>query len=300
MTDIDMARLRRLDLTVLLVFAGLMRTRKATAVAAELGLTQSSVSHGLRRLRDVFGDPLFLRRPHGLEPTAVAVALEGPVRAAIEALRGALAGPPAFEPAAYRGAVRIGAFDLEQATLLPRLVTRARAEAPGMTVIGRGLARTAALAGLAGGEIELALGYFWDLPEDFLAAPLMTETYAVVAPAGVPMAGIEDYLSVEHVVVSPAGDLAGTADTALAGIGRTRQVVAAVPAFFPALAAVAATGCVATLPRSLAERFAPGFGLAVHPAPLALRPFPIAAVRHRRDARSPLHDWLVEALRPPS
>ena len=41
--------LRRLDLTVLLVFMGLLRHRKATEVAAELAITQSGVSHALGR-----------------------------------------------------------------------------------------------------------------------------------------------------------------------------------------------------------------------------------------------------------
>ena len=72
MSDIDEIELRRLDLTVLLVFLNLMRFGKATDVATHMGLTQSSISHSIRRLRDSFGDPLFLRKPHGLEPTFVA------------------------------------------------------------------------------------------------------------------------------------------------------------------------------------------------------------------------------------
>ena len=298
MSDIDKMRLRRLDLTVLLVFAGLMRTRKATAVAAEMGLTQSSVSHALGRLRGVFGDPLFLRRPHGLEPTAVATALEGPVRAAIEALAGALSGPPAFDPGAFRGVVRIGAFDSEQATLLPLLLRRAAAEAPGLTVSVRGLVRAEALAALASGGLDLALGYFWSLPAEFRADRLMTETYAVVSRSRPAPMTLAEYAAAPHVVVSPAGDLRGLVDTALEALGLERRVIAAVPQFFPALAAVAATGCVATLPRRLAEAYAPGFGLSAHPPPLPLRGFTVSAVRHARDARNPLHDWLVAALTP--
>ena len=55
MSDFRNNELRRLDLTVLLVFIGLLRHRKATEVAAEVALTQSAVSHALKRLREVFG-----------------------------------------------------------------------------------------------------------------------------------------------------------------------------------------------------------------------------------------------------
>ena len=103
MADFSNTELRRLDLTLLLVFLGLLRLRKAAGVAAELGLTQSAVSQALRRLRAIFGDDLFLRRPHGMEPTAVALALEPAVRGAVEALRGALGSARAFDPAAASG-----------------------------------------------------------------------------------------------------------------------------------------------------------------------------------------------------
>lgn len=53
---------------LLRVFPGLLRYRKALDVAAELGLTQPAISQSLKRLRDIFGDARFLRRPHGMEP----------------------------------------------------------------------------------------------------------------------------------------------------------------------------------------------------------------------------------------
>src|SRR5258707_316439 len=75
MSDIDIKNIRRVDGGLLLVFGGLLRRRRATAVARELGLSHSALSHALTRLRDVFDDPLFIRRPHGLEPTRRALEL---------------------------------------------------------------------------------------------------------------------------------------------------------------------------------------------------------------------------------
>ncbi len=67
-------------------------------MAAELGLTQSAISQSLKRLRDIFGDDLFLRRPHGMEPTAMALALEAPVAAAVDSLRGCAWGGATVRP----------------------------------------------------------------------------------------------------------------------------------------------------------------------------------------------------------
>lgn len=300
MRDIDVARLRRLDVSVLLVFLGLMRHRKATVVAEELGLTQSAISHALRRLRDIAGDELFLRRPHGLDPTAFAVALEPPIREAVASLERAFSEPDQFDPGTIDRVVTIGALDAELAVMVPRLLSAVEAEAPKLRVSSRSLGHRSALDALVEGTIDLAIGFFPDLGDDFVASDLYEESYLVVCSAGGDAAeggmSLETYLSRRHVLVSPRGDLRGVVDDVLARDGLTREIVAAVPSFFPALASVAASNCIATVPRRLAVANAARFGLKVVEPPLPIRSFSISAVRHRRDARNGLTEWLVAAV----
>jgi DNA-binding transcriptional LysR family regulator len=58
-----------IDLNLLRIFDILYDERNVTRAAARLFLTQSAVSHALARLREVLGDPLFVRIPSGLLPT---------------------------------------------------------------------------------------------------------------------------------------------------------------------------------------------------------------------------------------
>jgi len=300
MRDIDGVKLRRLDLTILLVFLGLMRRRKATEVAAELGLTQSAVSHALRRLRDLFEDDLFLRRPHGLEPTAVATAAEPQVMMAVDSLRAALAGPRAFDPASAEGLVRIAAYDAELATLVPGLICRLAREAPGLRIAARSIGREQALDALSAGEIDLALGYFWNVDASFVAATLYEEEYLVVGSRGHQTLrgglSLDRFLALSHILVSPGGDMRGIVDALLDRDGRQRRVIAAVPLFFPALAAVRDSRAIATLPKRIAMAYADAFGLSVARPPMPIRTFTVSAVRHRRNESSPLHLWLVRIL----
>lgn len=301
MSDINEIALRRLDLTVLLVFLGLMRHRKATDVAASMGLTQSSISHSLKRLREAFGDPLFLRQPHGMEPTAVALALEPKLRLVVETLSQAMAGEVPFDPASAQRTVTIGTTDNEMAVLVPGLLHRICHLAPGLRLIVRAVVRAAALQALEAGEIDLAFGYFWDLPPGFMSDPLYDEGYRVVARRGNPVLDgpltAEVYAAAHHIVVSPAGVLSGIVDQELARAGMARHVAAAVPLFFPALVAVAESNLVATLPARLVVAYATAFGLEVREPPVRIRPFPVMAVRHRRDAKNGLQDWLVAEAR---
>jgi DNA-binding transcriptional LysR family regulator len=300
MSDISNNELRRLDLTLLLVFLGLLRHRKATAVAVELGLTQSAVSQALRRLRDIFGDPLFLRLPHGLEPTAAALMREASVRAAVDALRQALGGSgKPFDPATARRVLHIAAIDAEQAMLLAPLARVATEVAPGLQIVILPLARRAAVDALIEGEADLAAGVYFDTPPTLITTPLYRQGYAVVGRSVVlghlPLT-IERYAALPHILLSPGGDLRGIADEALMACGLTRRVVAAVPAAFPALAAVAQADCITTLPAAFARAFAPGLGLVVADPPLPLRSFPVLVLRHRRNENDRALLWALSIL----
>lgn len=300
MSDLSTSELRRLDLTLLLVFLGLLRHRKALDVAAELGLTQSAISQSLRRLRDIFGDDLFLRRPHGMEPTATALALEAPVAAAVDALRGALGAARAFDPATATGLVRIAALDAEQAVLIPPLAARLRELTPGLTLSVLPLGRAAAMEALAEGRADLVLGFVWDLPEAICGEVVYEESFLVAgrpdALPDAPRIALDAYCAADHVLISPGGDLRGVVDDRLEAMGRTRRVTLGLPAFLPALAAVAASGALVTLPARVAQAFAPGFGLVTAKPPVPVRTFPVSVFWHRRNDSDPRTNWIRQHL----
>ena len=62
--------LNKINVTMLSVLEALYLTRKTTLAAERLGLAQPSISVYLKQLRELTGDALFIRAPHGLEPTA--------------------------------------------------------------------------------------------------------------------------------------------------------------------------------------------------------------------------------------
>lgn len=300
MTELSSAELRRLDLTLLLIFLGLVRHRKALNVATELGLTQSAISQALKRLRAVFKDQLFLRQPYGLEPTATALALEQPVAQAVEALRGALGTARAFDPLQAEGIVRIAALDAEQAVLVPPLTARLRATAPGLRLSVLPLGRGEAAEAVADGRADLMLGVLWQ-PDPAMSSQLLYEEGFLVAGSSqalpdAPKLSLDDYCAADHILISPGGDLRGIADTALEALGRSRRIVLGLPAFLPALAAAAKCNAIVTLPSRVARSFAPGFGLVLAEPPLTIRRFNISVFWHRRNDRDPRTLWLRQQL----
>lgn len=290
--------LRRLDMTLLLALSSLLRTRQVTATAAELGLIQSSVSHVLGRLRDVFDDPLFVRRPFGMAPTQRALELEPIVEAILDLSHQALA-PAEFDLAGAEGVVRIAALDHHCALVAGPLIERLRDAAPRVRLSFRALARRPAVDALLAGKIDIGLGLFWNLPETVERVALWRDRYSVVG-AKTHWSGrelsMDAYLAARHLLVSLDGGFEGVVDKALAEIGCERRVVATVPYFLSALAAAGANDGILTIPRGFADRYADRFGLQIMEAPLALQPFEMCAIHRGRNIAEPLAAVVVDAL----
>jgi DNA-binding transcriptional LysR family regulator len=153
---------------------------------------------------------------------------------------------------------------------------------------------------LSEGRADLVLGYVWDPPEAISGAPIYEETFMVAGRPEIlphsPHISIDDYCAADHVLISPGGDLRGVVDKQLQAMGRTRRIVLGLPAFLPALAAVAASRALVTLPARVASAFGLGFGLAMAEPPLAVRAFPVSVFWHRRNDTDPRTSWIRQQL----
>jgi DNA-binding transcriptional LysR family regulator len=291
--------IRRLDMSLLLTFQSLLRTRRTTATAAELGVTQSSVSHALSRLRDIFADELFQRQSNGLAPTRRALELSPLVSQALDLVHEAVAARP-FEPASATGVIKIAALDYHCSVLAAGFLDRIGQQAPGVKVSFRPLARRAAVRAVVAGQVDLAIGTFDEAPDQVESVPLWQDPFVVVmgkafAPSAATLS-LEAYAKAPHVIVSLNGDLSSPVDTALAEQGLTRNVVAALPYCVAAVLAVSAMNAVLTIPTRLARQHKAAFGLKIFELPIALRPFAVTALRARRATADPLIDWCLERL----
>jgi DNA-binding transcriptional LysR family regulator len=301
MSNISDTKLRRVDLGLLLVFQELFRRRRATAAAQRLGLTQPAISHALGRLRALTGDPLFIRRPEGMAPTAHAVALAPRIDAILALAGEAFDGAGAFQPSESRRLFRISANDFAGTLLAPPLIERVAAAAPlARLSISFAGGPAAAYRALRNGDLDVALGRFLDVPEDVRATRLFEEDYLVVARSGHPKItdglDLQTYVELDHLVVSFAGDLAGSIDRELAALGLSRRVCAALPLFLGAFAAVAGSDFVATAPRRLAHRFGPQFGLETFEPPLHLPPFSVDLLQSTSSVGDAGTAWLIEQI----
>jgi LysR family transcriptional activator of mexEF-oprN operon len=297
MSDFDLNQIRRLDGGLLLVFRELLRTGRASLVAERLGLSQSAISHALSRLRDLFQDQLFVRRPHGFEPTRRALELGPSIEALVDMAGAALSREGGFDPARSQRLFRVGAPEFVTALVGAKLIESFRRSAPKLSFWVGFQAEAAALDGLRRGEIDLALGRFGQAPPGFISEVLFQDRYCVVAREGHPrVKGSIDYptyLEVGHVFAQSRSEI--SSDDHRSSIGEL-HVAAAVPGWLTALVLTASSDGVATCPRRLAERHAPMMGLQVLDPPFGGEPITVSAVR-RAGVDDAGAEWFLEQVR---
>ncbi len=296
----DAIDIRKIDMTLLLVFQAVMRQRKLTAAAEQLSLTQSTISHAIGRLRDAFQDELFLRRSNGVEPTSRAIQLEPVVRDIIDMLRGALNSGEPFQPADARGIIRIAMPDHYCALMAAPLLRDIAQRAPGIQISIRPLVRRPAMEALAANDIDLALGFFWKLQKGLTGKILFEDGHRAIVRKGHPTItkalSLKAFLAADHILVSLGGDLEGVVDKALSRIGKQRRVVSGFPFFLPALSTVSRTDLIATVPRRPALAFAGTFGLNVFKCPVEIPTYQASAIWHRRNENNELLKWVLARI----
>ena len=296
MNDISSNDIRKLDGGLLLVFRGLLRRRRTTAVARELGLSQSAVSHALTRLRDLFDDPLFVRRSHGLEPTQRALELMPRIDALIDRLGDMLKRHETFNPAESERRFMLSAPEFITSMIGARLVNAFRRLAPKASFVVDFISPDLALEALRRGEIDVALGLFGPLPNGFVSEVVFKDRYCVVARRGHPelkgRISPTQYARIGHIFAHAESEMAAsqrveTPDVALRAV---------VPRWLTVLTMVAASDAIATCPQRFAERQAKLLGLQLLKPPFVPLTIEVRAVR-RAGSEDLGVDWLLARIR---
>ncbi len=285
----------RLDLNLLLAFEALMRERSVTRAAARLGLGQPATSAALSRLRLLFDDPLFVRTPAGMEPTARAEAIAGTVTEALSRLRAALEPADRFDAAQSRRAFTVSGVDYLGLVMLPRLVGALARDAPGVDLRFRFLEKDLLFDALDAGDVELAAAVLPEVPKHLATEPLIAESFVCVTCRDHPAAGgltLADYAGYPHVLVTQKGDAVGVADAMLRERGLARRVAVTVPqlAIVPML--LPGTALIATLGRRAAAKLCAEGPFVLHEPPLALPPWRMDLVWSRRNDSDAGLVWL--------
>lgn len=291
-------RLRTVDLNLLVTLETLVAERSVSKAAQRMGLTQSAVSHALRRLRATFDDELFVRSADGMEPTLRAIEISDATRAALEQIERSVDKSASFDPATAERAFTLRISEYVSSYLLQLLCPVLRERAPGIRINAAHFTGDPREDELIGDEIHIGPGTSGGragrqrlrvVEERFVV--LMRKGHPAANPVSTRKMTLPFYASLSHVKVA-ATIGTNVIDDALKVRGLHRHIVFNVPSWRDARHIVAKTDLVAAIPaRWASDRDSPQSCVAA-PFPLQDVTFAIDLEWHTRVALDPGHAWL--------
>ncbi|MGZ8199139.1 MAG: LysR family transcriptional regulator, partial [Burkholderiales bacterium] len=258
--------------------------------------SQPAMSHVLGRLRSTFKDPLFVRLPRGLQPTALANEVAPVLVEALGMIRGSLE-RKAFDAANSTRIFNIAMGDIAEVVQLPHLVRELRTSAPHARLHTAQIAAPAMRDALGAGEVDIATGRY-DLGAGCREMMLYEGEYACVLRADHPMIGkrltLKQFRAAEHILVKPTGlsDHGPVIERALASRDVAARVAVRISHFHGVAALVTSTDLIATVPCRLAESMKRLVGVRVLPPPIPLPKIKVSLYWHERFHRDPGNVWL--------
>jgi len=298
-------KFRQLDLNLLRVLVALHRTGSVTGAGQLLALSQPATSHLLAKLRDSFGDELFIRTPKGLKPTPLCERLAPAIQRQLAALESTLTEDQAFDPALHPVDWRVSLSDLGEMMFLPALAQVLRQQAATATITNVSVSAQDVSAALDAREIDLAIGILHSQHKNVRQQALFEENYvALSAKAWRPSPGpVRKRLSpaqFEHaqlVIASPTATFQGGVEKMLEEHALTHRIVLKARHFGAIPELISQTDLLAIVPRMYAQTLAARPGFRLWELPVDSPAYTVNLLWHNSTDHDGAHRWMRDQVR---
>jgi len=302
--------LHRIDLNLLVYLDVLLRECNVTQAANQLGLSQPAMSNGLRRLRDLFNDPLLVRTSDGMTPTARALELEPLVRDILSGVERAIQPTSEFDPMDAKQVIRVMASDYAESTLFPAVLQQLRELAPGLTLDVMTPSDVSFLD-VERGKIDLVINRFDQMPQSFHQITLWTDSFSCLLNRDNPILerfNLESYLAANHIWVSKTGmgvgvgvdpddvQRLGWVDHALDAIGKKRNIRVFTRHYQAAMTLAEQNDLIVTLPTRATWLKRDNPRVVVRDCPFTVPPLELKMAWSPLLQHNPAHRWIRQLI----
>ena len=302
--------LHRIDLNLLVYLDVLLRECNVTQAANQLGLSQPAMSNGLRRLRDLFNDPLLVRTSDGMTPTARALELEPLVRDILSGVERAIQPTSEFDPMDAKQVIRVMASDYAESTLFPAVLQQLRELAPGLTLDVMTPSDVSFLD-VERGKIDLVINRFDQMPQSFHQITLWTDSFSCLLNRDNPILerfDLESYLAANHIWVSKTGmgvgvgvdpddvQRLGWVDHALDAMGKKRNIRVFTRHYQAAMTLAEQNDLIVTLPTRATWLKRDNPRVVVRDCPFTVPPLELKMAWSPLLQHNPAHRWVRQLI----
>ncbi|MCK2148789.1 MULTISPECIES: LysR family transcriptional regulator [Marinobacter] len=287
------------ELQLLYIFDAIMTERSVTRAAERLAMTQPAVSNAISRMRQIWNDPLFVRKGRNIEPTSYALSLWDQVGNPMYALTNAVSATQ-FDPASSKRKFRIAATDVIVEMIWRPLIELLEREAPGVDLHAVPYTPDGSYDDLREAHVDLAVGVLNQHDHSLRSTWLFEGGYVLAMREGHPLAGrpitMEEFLSARHLLVSMSGEAHGFVDSYLDQKGQSRRIATTVNHFSIVPQILRDTNLIAAVPELISQDCGFVNGLWMGALPFEIDPTSLYLIWHARHDRDPGIIWMRELL----
>jgi DNA-binding transcriptional LysR family regulator len=283
------------DLNLLRAFEALWMSRSVTLAAERLGLSQAAVSASLKRLRADYHDQLFTLVGRRMEPTPLATHIAPAILDALVLVRKTKEAPQAFDPSVSNRMFVVRTRDIGEVVCFPPIMRKLAQQAPSIKLRTVFTPIPETLSGLAGGQLDIALGFLPSLEAGIHKLPLFKQRYVCLMRADHPLCQrtlTKKLLSQQsHLLVEYSGSGHVVLERELVKLSGRDSIKVRLPQYLSAPHFIASSDLLWIAPAVLAYELQKTYALITKPVPIDLPEFEVALYWHERFHEDPGNKW---------
>ena len=238
-----------------------------TKSAKDLGVTQSAISHSLKKLREHLGDEIVYRQGNTLELTQKAKDMKQPLKKWFDQIEDILY-VDEFDPKTSQKVFYIAATDIIEQLYVPELIKRLQKEAPNIQVRFLRWEFERVETQLLSSSVDLAIGVRTLDSANIMQRIISEETFVSMARKNHPIfkdkIDLESFLAYPHVMTGPG--------------------------------LVENSDCLLTAPRKFMEHATKRHKVKLFEIPIDMKPFTIKAYWNKSNKNDKANKWLREII----
>ncbi|MFT3721870.1 LysR family transcriptional regulator [Pseudorhodoferax sp.] len=274
----------------------ILDTGSVSKAALALGVSQPAISQNLRKLREHFGDELFVRGGSGLQPTPRMLELQPVVQRLLRDWEMLSRPPEDFDPKRASMEFVVCMSEFAEFAVLPPVAAEFARHAPQCRIRGVRAHHSRLLVMLEQGEADLAVGSLVGAVPSLRQQRLADHQVVCMVSAqgrwATTAPGLQDYVDGRHIIVQRASDSMDPISERLRHAGIQRNAAITVSSDFVAAQAVAETDAICTVTRAAGRKLAALFPVRLQPLPFDAGVFTARMIWHERSQRDASNIWL--------
>ena len=291
-----MINLAKIDVNLLYLFKLLYEHRNIKKVSEILDVSQSAISHSMKRLKNCLGDQLFYRVSSGLAPTPYAVEISKTVVSCFDSIEQAINSNLNFEPLKSKRTFNVSMTDVGEALFLPKLISHLATVAPDTSIEIVRSGSESIQKEMEMGNIDIAIGLLPQLKVGFYQRRLFTQKYKLMLRKGHPLLSESitptSILNYKHISISSKDTGHSIIEKYLQNNHIDRVVASRLTNFIAVPYILSTSDLIATVPEKLDDMMGDHFDVITIDHPLALPEIQINLFWHARLHEDSANTWL--------